>query len=248
MLDREKGFALTLISKFVEAVAKQAAATSSLVYDEAALKQKLAAAMQGEFAGMCSGARSLPEVVGRLFAVLNTSSIPKLDGIDTLLKESLNNIYTNPHITPIVKYSFFNSLVQKYEAFLKKLYYLLNGEELAGRDGKDPTLADSIHAFTCLWNLRYSADADGQKFSSYLQQLRDWRNNEAHNAPSTTEAEVDGAIRVVVSMYIYVTACCSDGIDGACHGGGGVRYLTAGGVPAATAAERRHTYRPDSGE
>ncbi len=220
VLDREKGFALTLISKFVEAVAKQAAATSSLVYDEAALKQKLAAAMQGEFAGVCSGARSLPEVVGRLFAVLNTSSIPKLDGIDTLLKESLNNIYTNPHITPIVKYSFFNSLVQKYEAFLKKLYYLLNGEELAGRDGKDPTLADSIHAFTCLWNLRYSADADGQKFSSYLQQLRNWRNNEAHNAPSTTEAEVDGAIRVVVSMYIYVTACCSDGIDGACHGGG----------------------------
>ena len=206
VLDKEKGFALTLIGKFVEAVAKQAAATSSLIYDEAVLKEKLAAAMQGEFAGVCSKMRSLPEVIDYLFFVLNTTSIPKLDGIDTLLKESLNNIYTNPHITSIVKYSFFNSLVQKYEAFLKKLYYLINDEEIPGHDGKEPALADSIHAFKCLWDLKYSTDDDGKKFSRYLQMLRDWRNDEAHNAPCTTDAEVDAAIKVAVSLYIYVTA------------------------------------------
>lgn len=66
VLDKEKGFALTLIGKFVEAVAKQAAATSSLIYDEAVLKEKLAAAMQGEFAGVCSKMRSLPEIVDYL--------------------------------------------------------------------------------------------------------------------------------------------------------------------------------------
>lgn len=206
VLDKEKGFALTLIGKFVEAVAKQAAATSSLIYDEAVLKEKLAVAMQSEFIGVCSKMRSLPEIVDYLFFVLNTTSIPKLDGIDTLLKESLNNIYTNPHITSIVKYSFFNSLVQKYEAFLKKLYYLIYGEEIQGHEGKEPTLADSIHAFRCLWNLKHSTDEDSQKFSSYLQMLRDWRNDEAHNAPCTTDAEVDAAIKVAVSLYIYVTA------------------------------------------
>lgn len=206
VLDKEKGFALTLIGKFVEAVARQAAATSSLIYDEAVLKEKLAAAMHGEFAGVCSKMRSLPEIVDYLFFVLNTTSLPKLDGIDTLLKESLNNIYTNPHITSIVKYSFFNSLVQKYEAFLKKLYFLINDEEIPGHDGKEPALADSIHAFRCLWDLKHSTDEDGKKFSSYLQMLRDWRNDEAHNAPCTTDAEVDAAIKVAVSMYIYVTA------------------------------------------
>lgn len=190
----------------MEAVAKQAAATSSLIYDEAVLKAKLVAAMQGEFAGVCSKMRSLPEIVDHLFFVLNTTSLPKLDGIDTLLKESLNNIYTNPHITFIVKYSFFNSLVQKYEAFLKKLYYLINDEEISGHDGKEPALADSIHAFRCLWDLKHSTDEDGQKFSGYLQMLRDWRNDEAHNAPCTTDAEVDAAIKVAVSMYLYVTA------------------------------------------
>ena len=206
ILDKEEGFTLTLIGKFVEAVAKQAAATSSFVYDEAVLKEKLIAAMESEFAGVCRNMRSLPEIVDNLFFILNKVSIPKLDGIDSLLKEALNNIFANPNITPIVKFSFFNLLVQKYEAFLKKLYYLINGEEVLGREGKEPALADSIHAFTCLWNLKYATDDAGKKFSSYLQMLRDWRNEEAHNAPSSSDAEVDTAIKVVVALYLYVTA------------------------------------------
>lgn len=136
ILDKEKGFALTLIGKFVEAVARQAAATSSFVYDEAVLKEKLIAAMEAEFAGVCSKMRSLPEIVDNLFFILNTVSIPKLDGIDTLLREALNNLYANPNITSVVKFSFFNLLVQKYEAFLKKLYYLINDDEVSGKDGK----------------------------------------------------------------------------------------------------------------
>ena len=218
VLDKEKGFALTLIGKFVETVAKQAAATSSLIYDEAALKEKIVAAMQDEFAGVCRRTRSLPEIVDGLFYVLNTASIPKLDGIDTLLKESLNNIYTNPHITQIVKYSFFNSLVQKYEAFLKKLYFLINGKELPKRDdGKDPALADALHAFKCLWGLKHSTDDDGQKFSTYLQMLRNWRNDEAHSSPITTDAEVDAAIKVSVALYLYVTAFSITDLEMAGH-------------------------------
>lgn len=206
ILDKEKGFTLTLIGKFVEAVAKQAAATSSFIYDEAVLKEKLITAMENEFAGVCSKMRSLPEIVDNLFFILNTVSIPKLDGIDNLVREALNNIYANPNITSIVKFSFFNLLVQKYEAFLKKLYYLINNEEVPGKDGKEPALADSIHAFKSLWNLKFATDDDGKKFSSYLQMLRDWRNDEAHNAPCSSDAEVDAAIKVVVALYLYVTA------------------------------------------
>lgn len=218
VLDKEKGFALTLIGKFVETVAKQAAATSSLVYDEDELKKRIVAAMQDEFAGVCSRMRSLPEIVDGLFYILNTASTPRLDGIDTLIKEALNNIYTNPHITQIVKYAFFNSLVQKYEAFLKKLYYLINGNELQGHEkGKDPALADALHAFKCLWNLKHSADDDGQKFSGYLQMLRNWRNDEAHNAPLTTDAEVDAAIKVAVALYLYVTAFSITDLEMAGH-------------------------------
>ena len=206
ILDKEKGFALTLVGKFVEAVAKQAAATSSFVYDEEVLKEKLAEALKGEMAGVCSKMRSLPEIIDNFFFVLNTISIPKLDGIDMLLKEALNNIYANPNLTPIVRYTFFNSLVQKYEAFLKKLYFLINNDEIQGQDGKEPGLADAIHAFKCLWNLKYSTDDDGKKFSTYLQMVRNWRNDEAHNAPSSSDEEVNAGIKVVVSLYLYVMA------------------------------------------
>lgn len=205
-LDKEKGFALTLIGKFVEAVARQAAATSSFLYDEALLKEKLAEAQQEEMAGVCSKTRSLAEIIDNLFMVLNTVSLPKLDGIDTLLKEALNNIYANPNLTPIVRYTFFNSLVQKYEAFLKKLYFLIYGYEIEGQNGRDAALAESLHAFKCLWNLKYATDDDGKKFSSYLQMVRSWRNDEAHNAPSSSDEEVNTGIKVVVALYLYVTA------------------------------------------
>lgn len=150
ILDKEKGFALTLVGKFVESVAKQAAATSSFAYDDEVLKEKLAEALKGEMAGVCSKMRSLPEIIDSFLFVLNTISIPKLDGIGILLKEALNNIYANPNLTPIVRYTFFNSLVQKFEAFLKKLYFLINDDEILGQDGKEPGLADAIHAFKCL--------------------------------------------------------------------------------------------------
>lgn len=205
-LDKEKGFALTLIGKFVEAVARQAAATSSFLYDEALLKEKLAEAQQEEMAGVCSKTRSLAEIIDNLFMVLNTVSLPKLDGIDTLLKEALNNIYANPNLTPIVRYTFFNSLVQKYEAFLKKLYFLIYGYEIEGQNGRDAALAEALHAFKCLWNLKYATDDDGKKFSSYLQMVRSWRNDEAHNAPSSSDEEVNTGIKVVVALYLYVTA------------------------------------------
>lgn len=205
-LDKEKGFSFVLINKFVQAVARQTASASNLIYDEEVLKDKIAEAMADEFKTVCKTMRPLSEIIDNLFFILNTTSIPKFDGIDVLLKEALNNLYTSKTITPIVKQAFFSSLVQKYEAFLKKTYFLINDEELEGRDGKDATLADAIHAFKCLWNLKYAKDDDSKKFSSYLQLLRNWRNEEAHNAPLSNEEEVNAAVKVAVAMYLYVTA------------------------------------------
>ena len=116
-----------------------------------------------------------------------------------------------------MRYSLFNSLVQKYESYLKKLYYLINDDEVEGQDGRDAMLADAVHAFRCLWKLKYATDEDGKKFSSYLQMLRDWRNNEAHNAPVNTAADVDAAIKVVVALYLYVTAFSITDLESAGH-------------------------------
>ena len=88
---------------------------------------------------------------------------------------------------------------------LKKLYYLIHNEEIEGQDGKSATLANAIHAFSCLWNLKNAKSDEAKKYSEYLQKVRDWRNDNTHNAPTTSEKEIDEAIQVVVAMYLYVT-------------------------------------------
>ena len=44
------------------------------------------------------------------------------------------------------------------------------------------------------------------KFKVWLQQLRDWRNEQSHLAPIATEAEYNAAIHIVTALYLYVTA------------------------------------------
>ena len=67
-------------------------------------------------------------------------------------------------------------------------------------------MSDAVHAFKCLWDLKYAKDEDSKKFEAYLQKVRDWRNEEAHNAPDKNDSDIAVAIKVVVAMYLYVTA------------------------------------------
>lgn len=205
-LDKEKAFSFLLFNRFVQAIAQRTAELSNVKYDEGILKAQMIAALQNEFDDVCKNIRKLPEITDTLFLILNTPSIPQLDGVDGQLKQAFNNIYCNPKLTLVEKQVFFSQLVQKYEAFLKKLYFLINKREIEGRDGKTATLADAIHAFQCLWDLKY-ATADPQKrFGTYLKMVRDWRNEEAHSAPTSNDQEVNAGIKVSVAMYLFVVA------------------------------------------
>ena len=108
---------------------------------------------------------------------------------------------------PVDKRRHFNSLVSKYEAFLKKLYYLINSEELPARDlERSATFADAIYRFRCLWGLRNNNTPGYQKFSEYLDLIRDIRNQEAHEAFNIADEEVNAVTTVVVAMYLFVVS------------------------------------------
>ena len=141
------------------------------------------------------------------FFTLNEVSIPQLDGVDGLIKTALNNVYVNTTIGLLEKRTYFNSLVAKYEAYLKKLYYLLNEDDVPRNPNtpdKTPGLSECVFAFPCLKKLKYSEDECEQKFKGYLGLLRQWRNDEAHLSPNATEEEINSALKVVTSMYLYV--------------------------------------------
>lgn len=69
---------------------------------------------------------------------------------------------------------------------------------------KTPGLSECIFAFPCLKGPKHSTDECEQKFKGYLDLLRQWRNDEAHLSPNATEDEINAALKVVTSMYLYV--------------------------------------------
>ena len=76
----------------------------------------------------------------------------------------------------------------------------------SGKENMKATLADCIFQTPCLKRLKYSESEADKKFSDYLGMVRDWRNDNAHKAPTATEQECDTAINVLTSMYLYVVA------------------------------------------
>ena len=72
----------------------------------------------------------------------------------------------------------------------------------------DRVIVEAICIFQTpfLKRLKYSdSDAD-KKFSEYLTMVHDWRNDQAHKAPTATEQECDFAINVLTTMYLFVVA------------------------------------------
>lgn len=207
VLEREQAFTLTLVRKFVDALAERTARSTNFPYNEEELKDILCTILREEFEALRGKLRSLEEIVNTFFFTLNETSIPQLDGVDGLIKTALNNVYANKAIGLLEKRTYFNSLVAKYEAFLKKLYYLLYQDEVPRHPDhpeKSPGLSECIFAFPCLKSLRYSTEENEQKFKVYLDLLRQWRNDEAHLSPNATDDEVNAALKVVTSMYMFV--------------------------------------------
>ena len=75
---------------------------------------------------------------------------------------------------------------------------------MLGHSFRVPSLADCIYQTPCLKRLKYEPESN--KFKGWLQQLRDWRNEQSHQAPIATEEEYDAAIHIVTALYLYVTA------------------------------------------
>ena len=174
-------------------------------YNEDVLKECLCRTYAPHFEKIAGKIRPMEKTVDNLFRVLNTESLDTLDGVDSVVKESLNMLCMAEGLSTNEKRMHLNQLLMKYEAFLKKLYYLINHKELEGKDpGKDATLSSAIFGIPSLKKLKYSEDPEVKAFSDRLDILRQLRNDEAHGSYIATEQEVDAAIGIVIDMYLYV--------------------------------------------
>ena len=169
-------------------------------------KQKLLADVEGEFADLKAFLPDLDTVVACFIRVLNVQSTSSIDGANELLLDSFNRLYCLEGMKLVDKRRHFNTIVTKYEVFLKKVYYLLNGEEMVNRRDENsmPTFINCILSLGCLRGLRNNPDGRYHKFYDYLELVKQWRNSESHTAPDASMKELDSAIHVVSTMYLWV--------------------------------------------
>lgn len=169
-------------------------------------KQKLLADVEGEFADLKAFLPDLDTVAACFIRVLNVQSTSSIDGANELLLDSFNRLYCLEGMKLVDKRRHFNTIVTKYEVFLKKVYYLLNGEEMVNRRDENsmPTFINCILSLGCLRGLRNNPDGRYHKFYDYLEFVKQWRNSESHTAPDAFMKELDSAIHVVSTMYLWV--------------------------------------------
>ena len=165
----------------------------------------------------CEGMPLTKEVVNSFFKILNTTTIPSVDGVRLDVYKALDELFGRKEVNIIDKHVHSGNLSVKFEVYLKKLYYMLHGAEIQpAEEGRNVTLANCIHAFPCLKRLRWSTKETEQKLSGYLDIIRNNRNtsdgNGAHSSYLLTEKQLDDNIKAFVTLYIYVTGMCLDDI------------------------------------
>lgn len=156
---------------------------------------------------------STQEVVESFFKILTIFTIPSVDGVGLDIYKAMDELFGRKKVNIIDKHVHSGNLSVKFEVFLKKIYYMLKGEEIRGQhEGERVSLANCIFAFPCLKKLRWSTKETEKKLSEYLDIIRNNRNtsdgNGAHASYLLTEQQLDSNIKAFTTLYLYVTGMC----------------------------------------
>ena len=156
-----------------------------------------------------SGMPLTEEVVKSFFKILATVSHAAYDGVGLDLLKAMDELFGRRTVSFIDKHVNSGNLSVKFEVFLKKIYYMIHGEEIQPREGSDKvTLSNCIYAFPCLWNLKHSTNESEQKLAGFLEQIRDNRNtsegNGAHGSYIQSDEQLDNKINAFTSLYLFV--------------------------------------------
>ena len=153
------------------------------------------------------------DVVSSFFKILTTNTIPSVDGVGIDIYKAMDELFRRKKVDFVDKHVNSGNLSVKFEVYLKKIYYMIHGDELKPtEEGKNVTLANCIFAFPCLKKLKWSTKETEQKLSSYLDVIRNNRNtsdgNGAHSSYLLSEQQLDDNIKAFTTLYLYVTGMC----------------------------------------
>ena len=154
------------------------------------------------------------ESVDAFFNILTIETIQVVDGVGVDIYKAVSEIFGRRNVNFVDKHVDLGILSIRFEAFLKKIYYMIHGEEMQPLENEtNATFATCINAFDCLNTLRSSTLESEQRIYAYLNSIRQVRNNQAHSSPTMQETQLDEKIKEALTLYIYVVGKCYDAIE-----------------------------------
>lgn len=185
-------------------------------YNEEGLKQRIREEFERDFAELCDGVHYVvfDEMLRLFFCILQAETIPDLQALDKILRRTLNCLYFAEYRQDDHR-SYYSELVGRFEAFLKKIYWLREGTTVPlTSTGKVPALLDTIRHFPRLESLYRSKNPKYDIFRQYYQVVYDWRNKESHMAAELSDNLLPTALHAAVGLYLYATLVSAEGLEG----------------------------------
>lgn len=202
VMSENQAFSETFFRKAFEFMATATNKGNRPEYDEAKLKQLMYDNLIDEFSELAGVSyRDLEEVLDWLFKIFNATTTDTLDGLNETLRETFNSLYRAEN-RDIDLQLYFQTLVTKYEAFLRKIYFMCEGKELETTD-KASGLVHVVQQFPEIQKLYKASDAKLSNMHTYYNLLYQWRNDQAHTAPILKQQELSPALHAIAAMYVY---------------------------------------------
>ena len=185
----------------IEDLIAQAEQLFNPTYNELKVKQALKDLLKQQF-NLFRGVKfgEFEDIVDMFFKIVERESIIDLDGLSESIPDNLNK-YFFARNNPASLKNIFKSLLLDLEPYLRKICYLKNGKVFGQYEGF-VNVAREITEFSYLYNTRNPQLA---QFKAFYNVIYGWRNENAHLAPKLPNEEVDGAIYMVLCMYMYAT-------------------------------------------
>ena len=171
------------------------------------LQGKVIPEVREDFVGVAGINRTIEEAFAWMIKVLKVKCIEKYSGLGENVLTALFKLYCSPNtLTLTEKRTYLKALVTGYEAYLKKLHYIIYGKEVSDKNGdiEHAALSNAIYCMR-LNKLKYSDKPIDQKFATYIDLVVQLRNDENHQAKSLDAKEVQAGIHVATVMFLYVT-------------------------------------------
>lgn len=203
VMDSNQSFTESFFRKAFEFLAGATTKSNYPEYDEEALKLKLYEQMKEDFKNLRGiDYDDFKDVIDVLFKIFNATSLESLDGQNDIFKDTLNKLYRGEN-RDIDLQLHFQTLVTKYEAFLRKIYFLCHDAELNEDTVKPSGLVHVVQQFPEIQKLYGTKSKEYIKMKDYYHKLYTWRNNHTHQAPILKKEELQQSLQAIVAMYVY---------------------------------------------